>query len=94
MADKLLQEFKLYETETGFRIEVNGDKEKLKKMGFGPGAMFKGAMGGGRGRRGGRHRRRMWMRRHGHHHHHGRCGEKHAAASEAETDSAEKAPQA
>ena len=51
MADKLLHEFKLYETETGFRVEVNGDKEKLKKMGFGPG-MFGGGMRGGRKRRG------------------------------------------
>ena len=71
MADKLLHEFKLYETETGFRVEVNGDKEKLKKMGFGPG-MFGGGMRGRRGR-GGRGRR-MWMRRHGHRRH-GHCGD-------------------
>ena len=90
MADKLLHEFKLFETDTGFRIEVNGDKEKLKKMGFGPGAMFKGAMRGGRGRRGGHRRRRMWMRRHGHRHH-GRCGEKGAEKS---ATSAEKEAQA
>ena len=74
MADKLLHEFKLYETETGFRVEVNGDKEKLKKMGFGPGMMFGRKMHKGRGRRS--HRRRMWM---GRHRHHGRCGGKHSA---------------
>ena len=79
MADKLLHEFKLYETETGFRVEVNGDKEKLKKMGFGPGMFGGGMRGRGRGGRG----KRMWMRRRGHRHH-GRCGERGASAEKAE----------
>ena len=95
MADKLLHEFKLYETENGFRIEVNGDKEKLKKMGFGPGMMFgrRGMRGGPRGRHGrGRHGRRRMMRggprgHHGHDgmHPRGRCGPKSADQAAAQS---------
>ncbi len=36
MEDKVIHEFKIIETEDGFRIEVKGDKERLRKMGFGP----------------------------------------------------------
>lgn len=36
MEDKIIHEFKIIETEDGFRIEVKGDKERLRKMGFGP----------------------------------------------------------
>jgi hypothetical protein len=39
MADKVVHEVKFVETDDGFRIEVKGDKELLKKMGFGPGLM-------------------------------------------------------
>ena len=43
MEDKILHEFKVIETEDGFRIEIKGDKERLRRMGFGP-------FGRGRGR--------------------------------------------
>jgi hypothetical protein len=39
MAEKVVHEVKFVETDDGFRIEVKGDKELLKKMGFGPGMM-------------------------------------------------------
>jgi hypothetical protein len=35
MAEKILHEVRLIETDDGFRIEIKGDKEKIKKMGFG-----------------------------------------------------------
>ena len=70
MTEKVLHEFKLIETEDGFRMEVKGDKERLKKMGFGRG-MF--GMGFGRGRKHGRRRGRWHKhgRRHGCGHRHG-----------------------
>ena len=37
MADKVIHEVRVVETEDGFRIEVKGDKERMKEMGFGPG---------------------------------------------------------
>lgn len=37
MADKVIHEFRFIETDDGFRIEFKGDKEKMRKMGFGPG---------------------------------------------------------
>lgn len=51
MAEKVLTEMRFIETDDGYRIEVKGDKEQLKKMGFrhkgfGPGKFF----GRGRGR--------------------------------------------
>ncbi|MEM7116818.1 MAG: hypothetical protein AAF614_30585 [Chloroflexota bacterium] len=80
MTEKVLHEFKLIETEDGFRVEVKGDKEKIKKMGFG--RMFGMGMGfgGRRGRRG--HGRGRWRKhRHGHRHH--GCGQgKHKASKE------------
>jgi len=39
MAEKILHELRVIETDDGFRIEVKGDKERLKKMGLGPGMM-------------------------------------------------------
>ena len=45
--EKVIQEFKVIETEDGFRIEIKGDKEKMKKF-----------MRGDRGPRGFRGRRR------------------------------------
>jgi hypothetical protein len=63
MTEKVLHEMRFIETDDGFRIEVKGDKEKIRGMGFGP-AM--GMMGFGPGMHHKRHRR------HGrHHHHHG-----------------------
>jgi len=44
--EKVIQEFRVIETEDGFRIEIKGDKEKMKEF-----------MKGHRGPRG-RHRRR------------------------------------
>jgi hypothetical protein len=49
MADKVIYEMRLIETDDGFRIEVKGDdKERLKKMFFRPGMMFGHKMGFGR----------------------------------------------
>jgi hypothetical protein len=36
MEDKVIHEFKIIETEDGFRIEIKGDKERIRRMGFGP----------------------------------------------------------
>jgi len=62
MADKVIHELRIVETDDGFRIEVKGDKERLKEMGFGHGFgpgmahdwMHRGRRGGGR-RRGSGH---------------------------------------
>jgi hypothetical protein len=32
MEDKVISEFKVVETEDGFRIEIKGDKERIKEM--------------------------------------------------------------
>lgn len=79
MTEKVLHEFKLIETEDGFRVEVKGDKEKIKKMGFG--RMFGMGFGSSRGRRHGRGR---WRKhRHGRH----QCGHhKHDTAKEAPSE--------
>jgi hypothetical protein len=37
MADKVIHEVRFIETDDGFRIEVKGDKERMREMGFGPG---------------------------------------------------------
>ncbi|MCA9995207.1 MAG: hypothetical protein KDE56_05645 [Anaerolineales bacterium] len=73
MTEKVIHEVKFIETDTGFRVEINGDKEFLNNMGFGKGfsPMF-GPMFGGRHRRRGRHGR--------HHHHH--CHKHHQEAGE------------
>src|SRR6478609_7003238 len=72
MADeKVLHEVRVVETEDGFRIEIKGDKERLKEM-FSKGFPFGGLgrmMMGGFGPFGGRHGH------HGRHeHHHGPFG--------------------
>lgn len=38
MAEKVINEFKVIETDDGFRIEIKGDKEAIRQMlrGFGP----------------------------------------------------------
>jgi len=64
MTEKVLHEVRFIETDDGFRVEVKGDKEQLKKMGmmhfgkkgFGPGMFF----GRGPGKRG------FWGRGHSH----------------------------
>jgi hypothetical protein len=59
MADQVIHEMRLIETDDGFRIELKGDKEQLKKMFFRPGLMFGHKMGFGR-------RFRKARRGHGH----------------------------
>ena len=44
MSEKLIHEVRIVETEDGFRIEIKGDKERLRQMGFGKG-MFPFGMG-------------------------------------------------
>ena len=63
MTEKVIHEVRFIETEDGFRIEVKGDKERIRQIGFGPGMMGFGP-GMCRHRRHGRHGRRM--HRHGH----------------------------
>jgi len=68
MTEKVLHEIRFIETDDGFRLEINGDKEKMREMGFIPGMMrfgqgqhFGGFPHGSRGPRGprmGRMRRR------------------------------------
>ena len=48
MADKVIHEMRLIETDDGFRIELKGDKERLKKMFSHPGTMCGHKMGFGR----------------------------------------------
>lgn len=40
MAEKVIHEVRFIETDDGFRIEVKGDKERLKEMGWGQGMGF------------------------------------------------------
>ncbi len=80
MTEKVIHEVRFIETDDGFRVEVKGDKERIKKMGFGPGMMgFGSGMGFGPGMMGfgpGMRFKRKRHRRHGRHghreHHHGR----------------------
>lgn len=69
MADKILHQITFIETDDGFRVEIKGDKEKIRESGFGPrmaGRLF-GGFGSRMGRRGrGRHRHH-----HGHSHGYG-----------------------
>ena len=58
MEDKLLYEVRVTETEDGFRMEIKGDKERIKKMGFGP--MAFGRMAGFGPRHFRKGRRRGW----------------------------------
>ena len=64
MAEKIIHEVRFIETDDGFRIEVKGDKERIRKMGFGPGMGFGPFMGCGPGR--GRGRKWRHGRKHGH----------------------------
>ena len=54
MAEKVIHEVRFVETDDGFRIEIRGDKERMKQFGFGPGLGF------GRHARRARHRAWMW----------------------------------
>ena len=58
MTEKVLSEMRFIETDDGYRIEIKGDKEKLKKMGF----MHKGF---GSCKFSGRGRGKFWGRGHG-----------------------------
>jgi len=66
MTEKIIHEVKFIETDDGFRIEINGDKEQLKKMGFGPGMFGLGMMGMDALSSMGRRFRFMRHRQHGH----------------------------
>ena len=37
MPDRVIHEVRFVETDDGFRVEVKGDKERMREMGFGPG---------------------------------------------------------
>jgi hypothetical protein len=39
MPERVIHEVRFVETDDGFRIEVKGDKECIREMGFGPGMM-------------------------------------------------------
>ena len=70
MADKVLGQISFIETDDGFRVEIKGDKERIRKMGFPPDAEAWREMGfdpeqwtkGFRRRHGWRHG--PWGRRH------------------------------
>lgn len=69
MDEKILGEIRFIETEDGFRMEIKGDKEKLRKMGFGSGWPGGGFGPGPEFNRGPHGRRRDWHRgpwKHGH----------------------------
>ena len=55
MTEKTLSEIRIVETDEGYRVEIKGDKQKLKKMCF----MHKGFKPGRMSRRG---RSRFWGR--------------------------------
>lgn len=46
MAEKVIHEVRIVETDDGFRIEIKGDKERLREMGIGKGMFGFGRMGG------------------------------------------------
>jgi hypothetical protein len=73
MSEKVLHEVRFIETDDGFRVEIKGDKEKIREMGFGPGL---GMMMGLGHRMRHKHHRRHGRHRQGHHgaHKHGRKG--------------------
>jgi len=73
MSDKTLFEVNVVETDEGFRIEVKGDKERLRAMGFGQGT-FPFGFGGGHGPFGGHHGPRGFGFRGGWHHGRGPWG--------------------
>jgi len=82
MTEKVIGEIRFIETDEGFKIEMKGDKERLKEMGWGSGLMGPRGMGMGRGQKW------FWREmRHGHKHGPGHrhgpghgCGPGHAGA--------------
>jgi hypothetical protein len=40
MTEKVIHEVRFIETDEGYRIEINGDKERMREMGFVPGMGF------------------------------------------------------
>lgn len=74
MSEKVIHQFQIIETDDGFRIEIKGDKEELRKMLFEQGRPFSMPFGRGRGFGFGEHRHGPF----GHHHHeHGPFGHQH-----------------
>ncbi len=81
MAEKVIGEIRFIETDDGFRVEVKGDKERLRQMGWQPGmgthgmgghGMGAAFMGFGPGKHFWRHMWRGGRPGHGHAHgHHG-----------------------
>jgi hypothetical protein len=66
VTEKVLHEVRFIETDDGFRIEVKGDKERIRQMGFGPGLMgFARGMHHEHLHRHGRHRHDHPMHRRG-----------------------------
>ncbi len=63
--EKVIHEIRVVETEDGFRIEIKGDKERLREMGFGKGMFPLPFMFGRMGHRG------PFGGHFGHHEHHG-----------------------
>ena len=58
--EKIITEFKVIETDEGFRIDIKGDKDKIRS--FMPGFGRRGCCSEGRGHgHGGRRGRRGWM---------------------------------
>ena len=51
MTEKVIGEIRFVETDDGFRIEMKGDKERLKEMGWGPGMIGPRHRGMGHGRK-------------------------------------------
>jgi hypothetical protein len=80
MSEKIIHQITITETDDGYRIEIKGDKEKLRAMGFGrgfgPGMLFRGMRPGFGGRPGphgfGGHHGHHWQ--HGEHGNHGDFG--------------------
>ncbi|MCA9932180.1 MAG: hypothetical protein KC419_27035 [Anaerolineales bacterium] len=77
MTEKVIHEVRFIETDEGYRIEINGDKDQMNRMGFDPERWLRRGMGFGFGARHGRHKHsRRHHPRHEHRHHkmHGRFG--------------------
>ena len=70
MSEKVIREIKIIETDEGFRIEMNGDKEQLRKMLFEGGKPFFMPFGHERGRGFGGFGHRHEQHEHEHHGHH------------------------
>ncbi len=76
--EKVIHEVRMVETDDGFRIEIKGDKERLREMGFGKGMLpfpfLFGRMGHGGPFGFGHHGHEGLEGHRGHHGHHGRHG--------------------